>query len=268
LSGAVVTRASNLLENGVYRGSDEAIGELSAAPDGFWLAFASRDGRASADIGAAHLSLTSGGVAVDKKVWLTDTASINETEPHLVPFQGGFLAAYTSAENGSRSHLVELDAQGRVLRRAADITGASAGGSRDWPLLTYFTYPNRDAGWVSKVYNASARTYELGLVRVSGCTPPSVTITAPQSSQPVVGTVTLSAAASDDVAVSRVEFLLDGALLGSDGSAPYTFTLSAEAYAAGEHTLTVPGTAALRRASCSLCPRRRSGRWMSTVTAW
>ncbi len=53
--------------------------------------------------------------------------------------------------------------------------------------------------------------------------PPTVAITAPLSGIGVSGIVDIAAAAADNVGVARVEFLIDGALLGSDASAPYAF---------------------------------------------
>lgn len=52
-------------------------------------------------------------------------------------------------------------------------------------------------------------------------TPPTVALLAPAAGATVVGTVLLRAAASDDVGVARVDFLVDGVLVGSDGSPPF-----------------------------------------------
>jgi chitodextrinase len=49
-------------------------------------------------------------------------------------------------------------------------------------------------------------------------TPPSVSITAPASGASVSGTVNVTASASDNVGVSKVDFLVDGSLAASDSS--------------------------------------------------
>jgi poly(hydroxyalkanoate) depolymerase family esterase len=67
--------------------------------------------------------------------------------------------------------------------------------------------------------------------------PPQVALTAPVDGAQVSGTVTLAAQASDDVGVERVEFLLDGALLGSDASAPYSLPWNSANAGNGAHTL-------------------------------
>ncbi len=68
-------------------------------------------------------------------------------------------------------------------------------------------------------------------------TPPAVALTAPSDASVVSGTVALAATASDDVAVDRVEFLLDGSALGSDASAPYSLSWNAATTSNGAHVL-------------------------------
>lgn len=67
---------------------------------------------------------------------------------------------------------------------------------------------------------------------------PSVAITAPATGSTVQGIVAITATASDDVGVSRVEFYQDGALLGSDGTAPYSFNWNTRTLVRGNYTLT------------------------------
>jgi len=68
-------------------------------------------------------------------------------------------------------------------------------------------------------------------------TPPTVSITAPASGATVGGTTTVSATASDNVGVARVEFYVDGALKATDTTSPYSFAWDTTAYAAGSHDL-------------------------------
>ncbi|SEM63339.1 Serine protease, subtilisin family [Stigmatella aurantiaca] len=61
-----------------------------------------------------------------------------------------------------------------------------------------------------------------GFIQPGGdVTAPTVALTAPAPDAAVQGTVTLAANAADDVAIKRVEFWLNGQLLGSDETAPY-----------------------------------------------
>jgi lysophospholipase L1-like esterase len=67
---------------------------------------------------------------------------------------------------------------------------------------------------------------------------PSLALTSPVSLATVSGMVSVTAAASDDVGVAGVQFLLDGAALGSeDTSAPYSTSWSTSLPDNGVHTL-------------------------------
>lgn len=67
-------------------------------------------------------------------------------------------------------------------------------------------------------------------------TPPAVTLNAIAS--PVSGTVTVSAIATDDVGVVQVDFLANGALIGSDTSGPFDVQWSTTSIANGDYELT------------------------------
>jgi hypothetical protein len=73
----------------------------------------------------------------------------------------------------------------------------------------------------------------------SDSTPPTVTVTAPGAGQALSGSVILTAAASDDVGVAGVQFLVDGVNAGTeDTTAPYAGTWNTAAAANGTHTIT------------------------------
>jgi Big-like domain-containing protein len=75
-------------------------------------------------------------------------------------------------------------------------------------------------------------------VTVRDVLPPTVTLTAPSSGATVSGTTTVSASASDNVAVVGVQFRLDGAALGSeDTAAPYSASWNTVGATEGSHTL-------------------------------
>ncbi len=73
---------------------------------------------------------------------------------------------------------------------------------------------------------------------VPDTTPPTVSITSPSNGATVSGTVTISATASDNVGVARVEFLVDGVVLSSDTTSPYTASWSTTTATNGSHALT------------------------------
>jgi hypothetical protein len=69
-------------------------------------------------------------------------------------------------------------------------------------------------------------------------TAPTVSLTAPASGATVSGAVTVSANASDNVAVARVDFYDGAKLIATDTSSPYSVSWDTTAVAAGSHTLT------------------------------
>ena len=73
---------------------------------------------------------------------------------------------------------------------------------------------------------------------VGDTTPPTVALTAPSPGATVSGTVTVSATASDNVAVAGVQFLLDGNALGAeDTTEPYSFSWATTGASNGTHQL-------------------------------
>jgi predicted secreted protein len=69
-------------------------------------------------------------------------------------------------------------------------------------------------------------------------TPPTASITSPAAGATVSGTVGIQANASDNVGVTRVDFLVDGSLLSSDTTAPYSASWNTTGVANGTHSLT------------------------------
>ena len=66
---------------------------------------------------------------------------------------------------------------------------------------------------------------------------PSVAITSPQNETTVNGSLTVSVSAADERGVDRVELYVDGELLSSDTTSPYTFSWDTYAYANSDHEL-------------------------------
>lgn len=67
---------------------------------------------------------------------------------------------------------------------------------------------------------------------------PTVSLSAPLNlASGLLGTVALGASASDNVAVTLVEFEVDGLPVGSDSSAPYAASVNTASYATGQHVV-------------------------------
>jgi poly(hydroxyalkanoate) depolymerase family esterase len=69
-------------------------------------------------------------------------------------------------------------------------------------------------------------------------TPPTASITAPTAGATLTGQVSIAVAASDNVGVTRVDVRVDGALVGSDATAPYAVALDTTTLANGSHSIT------------------------------
>lgn len=68
-------------------------------------------------------------------------------------------------------------------------------------------------------------------------TPPTVSITSPVNGATVNGTSTITATASDDTALSKVEFYVDGTLKASDTVTPYSYALDTTTLTNASHTV-------------------------------
>jgi parallel beta-helix repeat protein len=97
--------------------------------------------------------------------------------------------------------------------------------------------------------------YDLGCyesaVSCSDSSPPFTSLTAPANNSTVSGTITISADAGDDCAVTKVEFYVDGNLISSDTSAPYSISWNTASVNNGSHSLTSRAFDATSKSSVS-----------------
>lgn len=117
-----------------------------------------------------------------------------------------------------------------VTSHSVSLTGLTAG--------TTYHYRVKSADAANNLTNSPDATFTTSQA-VDG-TAPNVSITAPASNATVAGaTVTVSATATDNVAVAGVQFKLNGANIGAeDTTAPYSITWSTTALTNGVYTLT------------------------------
>jgi beta-mannanase len=73
-------------------------------------------------------------------------------------------------------------------------------------------------------------------------TPPTVSISSPADGSTVSGVTAVTATAADDVAVASVGFFVDGALISTATSAPYSASFNAATLSVGSHSLTAVAT--------------------------
>ncbi|MCW2951944.1 MAG: hypothetical protein JWQ48_1114 [Conexibacter sp.] len=77
--------------------------------------------------------------------------------------------------------------------------------------------------WIAARPDVQVRTAAQVLAIRPDTGPPTVALTSPAAGAQVSGTVSLQATASDNVGVSRVDFVVDGETVGIDTTAPYSF---------------------------------------------
>jgi hypothetical protein len=124
------------------------------------------------------------------------------------------------------------------------------------PAPAGFNYTNynvesaqRDPGFIVSLPGAPLAAFESPDQRVHtvdlsnlapappDTTPPTTSITSPASGSTLSGSITVSATASDNIGVTRVELWMDGALKATATAAPYSFTWNTTASTNGSHTL-------------------------------
>ena len=101
------------------------------------------------------------------------------------------------------------------------------------------TLPNGSHNLVAKAYDAAGNigTSSTVAFSVSNSTTDTTPPTVSASESGTSGTITLSATASDNVGVSKVEFYVDNVLKATDTASPYSSTLDSTTLANGSHNL-------------------------------
>ncbi len=86
--------------------------------------------------------------------------------------------------------------------------------------------------------NQSPASPALDIATLPDTTPPAVALNAPSNGQALQLTFPISAAASDDLSLNRVEFYVDGSLIASISSAPFALNWNSYAVHNGSRTIT------------------------------
>jgi hypothetical protein len=95
-------------------------------------------------------------------------------------------------------------------------------------------------------------------------TPPTVSLTLPWDGATVSGTTSLSADASDKVAVDPVSFRVDGSAVNTDSTAPCSYNSDPSLVANGSHSILALAVDTRRQRHAELCgdgDRQQPGLW-------
>ncbi len=191
-----------------------------------------------------------GNVTISAPVTVTvaiPTTTVDTTPPALTittpdnqtVATASFTVSGTATDSGTGNNGISS-----VTVAGASASGGSATGSTtaNWtravtliPGTTVLTVTARDN---SPAQNATSKTITV-IYNAPDTTAPSVALNAPSSGATftTAQTATLGATAADNVAIARVDFLVDGALQGSATASPYTYAWSITSAINGTHTL-------------------------------
>lgn len=154
-----------------------------------------------------------------------------EVQPRVASLQPGQAQAFA---------VTALDQFDAPLSPQPDFTWTAAGGGTV-DVAGVFTAGSTPGGPFAVTVTALglSGSAEVTIASTPDTMAPSVTLTSPTANTRLAGAVALSADATDDVGVVKVEFYADGALkLGEATSAPWTASADASALSDGMHVLT------------------------------
>ncbi len=227
VDGAVV--ASKAFTGNVGDSNGWRIGAYGASPGGFW------DGLID-EVRIYDRALTQTEIARDMNASVADPDVTPPSQPTH------FVRTGSNATTISTSWSPSTDDVGVAaynLYRDGVKVGSTTTTSYTFTGLLCNTVANLAVEAVDAAGNTSARTALLGS-STSACdtTAPTVSLTAPAPGN-VAGTVSVTAAASDNDVVGGVQFMLNGAPLGAeDTTLPYAVAWDTRLAANGPHALT------------------------------
>jgi subtilisin family serine protease len=194
------------------------------------------------------------GISLNAQVTASfDTALADPNPPALMQLQYTTAGARSDIHDSSTTNQLffAMDAVGGTLSQVTagysgdggtftplTLTSAGGGFTADVPAVPFTKLALRLTG-VDSSNNRLEYTFELPAINpVADPQPPTTSITSPAAGATVAGVVTVQVNAQDNVGVTQVELYQDGALLGADTTAPYSFNWNTNATTNGSHTLT------------------------------
>ena len=137
--------------------------------------------------------------------------------------------SFTSTINGS-TFACSLDGAAFSACNSPKAYSGPSSGSHTFQVRATDAVGNTDS-------TPASQTWTIDTVAPTG-----VAITAPANGASVTGHVTITASASDNIGVSQVSFYVDGQLLASDTSAPFSTNWNTNKVSKTTHTLYVIAT--------------------------
>ena len=167
----------------------------------------------------------------------TTKPTVTLTSPAAAAVLSGTASLSATAADNVGVSKVEFYVDGAL--KSTDTTSPYVG-SLDTKTLT-----NASHSFTARAYDAANNTTTSTAVTATVNNPvtpppdttnPAVTLTNPAAGSTVSGNVALSANATDNIGVSKVEFYVDGTLRNTDTSAPYDFSVDTKTLTNAQHT--------------------------------
>lgn len=153
-------------------------------------------------------------------------------------------AAIGSYRGGGDAFVLQINASGTALSYSSYLGGTSTDQGNAIALdgaknvyVTGYTYSSDFPVTNGSVLPSTLSTFAAKYLEGSDTVAPTCAITSPADGATVSGTVSLTASASDNVGVAKVEFLVDGAVIGTDLYSPYSASWNTAGFANGSHSL-------------------------------
>ncbi|MCU6435684.1 Ig-like domain-containing protein [Undibacterium sp. Jales W-56] len=183
----------------------------------------------------AKITQDDGNILWSAPVWVTQTTgTVDTTPPTVSASESGNSGTITLAATASDNVGVT-----KVEFYVDNLLKGTASSAPYSLALNSTTLTNGTHALVAKAYDAANNVGTSSAVSfsVSNATTDTIPPTVSASESGSSGNITLSATASDNVGVTKVEFYVDGSLQGTSTTAPYSMSLASTTLSNGTHSL-------------------------------
>ncbi|HYS55922.1 MAG TPA: Ig-like domain-containing protein [Thermoanaerobaculia bacterium] len=189
----------------------------------------------------AYVTMNTGDRIWSAPIWINQGGTPDTTPPttSITAPASGAIVSGTTTVTASASDNVGVTRVEFYLDNVLQSTSTASPYQWSWNTTTS---ANGSHNLNSKAYDAAGNigtstTVTVTVSNVADTTPPTTSITAPANGATVSGTTTVTASASDNVGVTRVEFYLDNVLQSTSTASPYQWSWNTTASANGSHNL-------------------------------
>ncbi|KAF0142156.1 MAG: fibronectin type III domain-containing protein, partial [Stygiobacter sp.] len=193
---------------------------------------------------------TTGGVTKPRQTWTSDpwvqgnvpyyTIMQDYYQPQYYNWDDAAKASYLSIDNSGSTNdkFISYDDEKTVQAKFDYARTKGIGGLIIWELGGGYYRANQSAGQKDVLLQAVKNALNNGSTPIADVTPPSISITSPSNGASLLGVVTLSATASDNVGVAGVQFKVDGINSGVElTTTPFSTSFNAALLLPGTHTI-------------------------------